>query len=153
MTGRSRLALRHGDRDEGSALVEFVFLAVVMLVPIVYLIVTLARIQAGTLAVEQASREAGRVFVTAPNPASGRSRAQFAAALSYRDQGFAPPRAGQVTVDCSAPRCLAPGSRVSVRTELTVVLPGVPRFLAQLMPVSITVAATHMSTVDAFGRR
>src|SRR4051794_3589223 len=60
MTGRWHQALRPGDGEEGSALVEFVFLAVVMLVPIVYLIVTLARIQAGTLAVEQASREAGR---------------------------------------------------------------------------------------------
>jgi TadE-like protein len=153
MTGRWRQALRPGDGEEGSALVEFVFLAVVMLVPIVYLIVTLARIQAGTLAVEQASREAGRVFVTAPDPSSGRSRAEFAAALSYRDQGFSPPGAGQVTVDCSAASCLAPGSRVTVRTELTVALPGVPRFLAQVMPVSVTIAATHMSTVDAFGQR
>ena len=43
-------------------MVEFVFLAVVLLVPLVYLVITVARIQAGSLAVEQAAREASRAF-------------------------------------------------------------------------------------------
>jgi hypothetical protein len=153
VTERKRGVLDRSGSDDGSALVEFVFLAVVMLVPIVYLIVTLARIQAGTLAVEQGSREAGRVFVTAPDAKSGLSRARVAAALAYRDQGFAPPSGQQLAVACSSTPCLSPGTRVSVRTELTVVLPGVPRFLAHLIPGSVTVAATHVAAVDAFARR
>jgi hypothetical protein len=139
--------------DEGSALIEFVFLAVVMLVPIVYLIVTLARIQAGTLAVEQGSREAGRVFATAPDAETGLNRARVAAALANRDQGFSAPATGQLTIACSATPCPSPGGRVTVHTELTVVLPGVPRFLAHVIPVSVTVAATHVAAVDAFARR
>ena len=150
---RMRRVRDRGRSDEGSALVEFVFLAVVMLVPIVYLVVVLARIQAGTLAVEQGSREAGRVFVTAPDAQSGLSRARVAAALAYRDQGFSPPGAHQLEVACSSTACLAPGGRVTVHTELTVVLPGVPRVLAHVIPVSVTVAATHVATVDAFARR
>jgi hypothetical protein len=150
---RLRTVLADGGSDEGSALVEFVFLAVVMLVPIVYLIVALGRIQAGTLAAEQGSREAARVFVTAPDVQSGMSRARVAAALAYRDQGFAPPGVRQLAVTCSATPCLAPGARVTVHSELTVVLPGVPRFLARVVPVSVTVAATHVAAVDAFARR
>jgi TadE-like protein len=153
MKNRGQRGLVGGGSDEGSAVIEFVFLAMVMLVPIVYLIVTLARIQAATLAVEQGSREAARVFVTAPDSASGVSRSRFAAALAYRDQGFGPPAQGQLTVSCGSTPCLAAGARVSVHTELTVVLPGVPRFLARVIPVSVSVAATHISTVDAFGRR
>ena len=49
----------------GSAIVEFVFLAVLMLVPLFYLVMVLARLQAGAYAVSAASREAGRAYVTA----------------------------------------------------------------------------------------
>jgi hypothetical protein len=150
---RARRILDREGSDEGSALVEFVFLAVLMLVPLVYLIVALARIQAGTLAAEQGSREAARVFVTAPDAESGLSRARVAAILAYRDQGFSPPGAHQLTVACSSTPCLSSGGRVSLHTELTVVLPGVPRFLAHVIPVSVTVAATHVAAVDAFARR
>jgi hypothetical protein len=139
--------------DEGSALIEFVFLAVLMLVPIVYLIVALARIQAGALAVEQGTREAGRAFVTASDDASGSARAGAAAALAYADQGFAAPSPGQLRLDCAEVPCLAPNARVTVHGEITVVLPGVPRFLAKVIPLQVTLAATHVATVDAFSVR
>lgn len=140
-------------REEGSAIVEFVFLAVLMLVPIVYLIVALGRIQAGALAVEQAAREAGRAFVTAPDERNAAARAQVAAALAYRDQGFAGPGPGQLVVDCAATPCLTANARVSVRAWITVVLPGVPRFLSHAIPVQMTLTATHVSTVDEFAVR
>jgi Flp pilus assembly protein TadG len=136
--------------DEGSAIIEFVFLAVLMLVPIVYLIVALGRIQAGALAVEQGAREAGRAFVTAPDEVSGRARAQAAAALAFQDQGFAGPYDGQLTVRCSAAPCLTGNARVTVDAQITVLLPGVPRFLSHVIPVQMTLDATHISTVDEF---
>ncbi len=106
--------------DEGSAIIEFVFLAVLMLVPIVYLIVALGRIQAGALAVEQGAREAGRAFVTAPDETSGAARAQTAAALAFHDQGFAGPYDGQLTLSCSAAPCLTGDGRVTVDAQITV---------------------------------
>ena len=139
--------------QEGSAIIEFVFLAVLMLVPIVYLVVALSRIQAGALAVEQGAREAGRAFVTAPDDAAGIARARAAAGLAYGDQGFAAPGPGQLAITCSASPCLTANGRVTVRSSLTVVLPGVPRFLTRLIPVAVTVRATHISTVDEFGAR
>lgn len=93
------------------------------------------------------------MFVTAPDGETGLYRARVAAALAYRDQGFSPPVAGQLAITCSSTPCMSPGGRVSVHTELTVVLPGVPRFLARVIPVSVTVAATHVAAVDAFARR
>ena len=139
--------------DEGSALVEFVFLAVLMLVPIVYLIVALGRIQAGALAVEQGTREAGRAFVTAPDDTSGTARARAAAGLAYADQGFAAPAPRQLRVECAATPCLSANGRVTVHGELTVVLPGVPRFLAKVIPIQVTVIAAHVATVDEFSVR
>ena len=105
-TGFGRVSRALDDREEGSALIEFVFLAVLMLVPIVYLIVALGRIQAGALAVEQGVREAGRAFVTAPGRAVAPARARAAMTLAYRDQGFDPPG----PASCRSPAARLPAS-------------------------------------------
>jgi Flp pilus assembly protein TadG len=139
-----------GAAGEGSAIVEFVFLGVLLLVPIVYLIIALGRIQAGALAVEQGAREAGRAFVTAPDESSAGVRARAADALAYQDQGFAPPGRDQLTIVCTASPCLSPNGRVSVKGTLTVMLPGVPRFLSRLIPLQVTLSATHVATVNEF---
>jgi Flp pilus assembly protein TadG len=136
--------------DQGSALVEFVFLAVLLLVPIIYLVVALGRVQAGALAVEQGAREAGRVFVTSADEDSGQDRARAAAALAYGDQGFSGPGPGQLTMTCTDRPCLTPDGRVEVKAELTVGLPGVPRFVSHVIPLRITLSATHIATVDRF---
>lgn len=147
------LSRRWRSSDEGSALVEFVFLAVVLLVPVVYLIVTLARLQAGALAVEQGAREASRAFVTAPDVGSAQQRAGAAVTLAYQDQGFGPPGPGQLAIRCGGAPCLSAGARITASIELTVVLPGVPRFLAGVVPVAVTMHSTHVATVDEFSRR
>lgn len=46
--------------DRGSALVEVVFLLVVLALPSIYLVSTVARLQAGAYAASAAAREAGR---------------------------------------------------------------------------------------------
>jgi hypothetical protein len=124
-----------------------------MLVPIVYLIVALARIQAGALAVEQGAREASRAFISATGASAGHARAQAAAALAYGDHGFPPPEGRQLSVSCGGPSCLSGGVHVSVRAEITVVLPAVPRFLSDVIPVSVTLGATHVATVEEFAHR
>lgn len=91
--------------------------------------------------------------MTAPDDSSAAARAQAAAALAYRDQGFAPPGPSQLALGCTANPCLGADARVTVRSEITVVLPGVPRFLSQLIPVQVTLTATHVATVDAYSVR
>ena len=139
--------------DGGSAIVEFVFLAVLMLVPVVYLVVTLGRLQAAAFAAQGAAREAGRAFVTARDETSGRERADTSALIAYADQGFDDRRLITVQVDCAAAACLAPDARVEVRTSVHVVLPAVPRLVDRFLPARIEVTASHVSTVDRFGAR
>jgi hypothetical protein len=150
---RLRPAVATASSDDGSALVEFCFLAVLMLVPIVYLVLALARIQAGALAVQGAAREAGRAFVTADDEASARGRADAAAALAFADQGFGARDQHSVDIGCAMGHCLEPDARVVVHSSLQVVLPGVPRALDHVIPTRIEVHATHVATVDRFRAR
>ena len=139
--------------EAGSAIVEFVFLAMLMLVPVVYLVVTLGRLQAAAFAAQGAAREAGRAFVTAHDEAAGRERADASALIAYADQGFDDRRLITLQVDCTAGRCLAPDARVTVHTSVQVVLPAVPRLVDRLVPARIEVAASQVATVGRFGAR
>src|SRR6476661_10084103 len=84
--------------ERGSAVVEFVFLAVLLMVPLFYLVMVMARLQAGAYAVSAAAREAGRAYTTAESPAQGPARAQAAADIAFGDQGF--PGLGAVSIGC-----------------------------------------------------
>jgi Flp pilus assembly protein TadG len=137
-------------RDEGSAVVEFCFLSVLMLVPLVYLVAVLGRVQAAALGAETAAREAGRAFVTAPDDESAGLRAQSAAAIAFGDQGFGTQGTGTVELACAADPCLVPDARIEVRTRVLVLLPGVPRVLDRVVPTRIEVRARQVVTVDRF---
>ncbi|MGL5857117.1 MAG: pilus assembly protein [Angustibacter sp.] len=142
------------EKDEtGSALVEFSLLAVVALVPLVYLVFALGRIQAGAYAAQAAAREAGRVFVTAPSPDAGRRRAVAAAVVAVADQGFAADAITELEISCATPDCLRPQSRIPVRVVVDVDLPGMPRGFSSVVPAQIEMQATHIATVDRFRAR
>ena len=53
--------------EQGSASLEFITVGMVMLIPLVYLVLTMSAIQAGALAAEGAARQAARVFVQSEN--------------------------------------------------------------------------------------
>jgi hypothetical protein len=140
----------HGARggDDGSAVVEFVVLGVLLLVPVTYLVLALARIEAGAYAAQRAAREAGRAFVTAEQPDQARERADAAAALALSDHGL--DGQGSVDVRCSQANCLAPDGQVTTAATVLVLLPGMPRMLDQLVPARIEVVATQVTPVDRF---
>jgi len=139
--------------DDGTAVVEFCLLALVMLVPVVYLVLALGRIQAGAFAAQGAAREAGRAYVTAQDEAAARRRADAAAAIAFADQGFVDPALLGIDVSCPARPCLTPDQRVFVRSRVLVVLPAVPRLLDRVIPARIEVTARHVATVDRFRGR
>lgn len=72
--------------DAGRALIEVVFLAVLILIPTVYILASVMRIQAATFAVAQGARDAGRVMDSAPSTAVGVARAEEIAAIALADQ-------------------------------------------------------------------
>ncbi len=134
--------------ERGSAVIEFGFLTVLVLVPLVYLVLLLARIQAGSYAVTLASREAGRAFVTAPAGADAAARAEAAARLAFDDQGFG--GHGTIMLSCGASPCLTPEAEVSVTAAVSVPVPLVPGFLVDAVPLSVPVTTTYVGTVDRF---
>ncbi len=136
-------------RDEGgTAVVEFVVLAVLLLIPLIYLVMVMARLQAGSYAVSQAAREAGRAFVTADSAASAQSRAVAAAHIAFLDHAFED--VGRVVVRCDGTPCLRPDGRVETTASVSVPLPLVPSFVRDVVPLSVPVSASHLSTVDRF---
>ena len=135
MIGARPRARRGG--DEGNAIVEFVFVAVIVMMPLVYFVAGVADIQRSRLAVSQAAREAGRAFATAESSADGLARAEVAIRLALSDQGVTDRPAvafvaagsgcGAVAV-AVAPR-LEPGGEFTICVTRSVQFPGVPTVL------------------------
>lgn len=146
MTWRERVGRARG--EEGSAIIEFIFLGVLMLVPLIYLVMALARIQAGSFAVTAAAREAGRAFVTAEVGQDAAGRASAAANIAFGDQGF--DEMGSLEVSCSTSPCLTPGARIETTARVSVPLPLIPSFARDVVPLEIPLSASHLSTVDRF---
>lgn len=149
---RPRVRRVRASDEEGSALLEFLTLGVLLLVPVVYLVVSLGRFQAASFAVEGASREAARVLASAPDEEQAARQVDAVVAMALRDQGLAgdDDPAPVITVRCSAEPCTTPETRVSVTVELEVVLPGVPAFLDAAIAARVPVRATGESVVERF---
>ena len=134
-------------RDEsGSAVVEFVILAVLVMVPLALGAVVVVKVQSATFGVVTAAREATRAYVTADSPTQGRQRAQVAAQLAMADQGLGSP---QVNIRCLNGSCLAPGSSVRVEVTSRVAIPFVPTRSGKPNG-TIPVSAVHESVVDTY---
>jgi Flp pilus assembly protein TadG len=123
--------------ERGSALVEFVFIALVVFLPLVYIVAGFSAVQRGVFASTEAAREAGRALGTAPDPATGQARAQRAAELAVADQSvdvtdlrlaYAPAGAGCDAAGTYTPT-LSPGEEFSVCVTVTVRIPLLPDFI------------------------
>lgn len=131
--------------DDGNALVEFTYLAVLLMVPLVYLLTTVFQVQRAAFGVTEAARQAGRAYVTADSDAQGRVRAQEAADLAMSDQipGFGRAQLSFPTSDFRA------GGTVTVNVRHEVVLPVLGGIFDRVRP-RIPVDATHVEVVDRF---
>ncbi|WP_138413089.1 hypothetical protein [Sinomonas gamaensis] len=117
-----------GDPDEsGSAVVEFVMLGLVLLVPVVYFVVTVGMLQAASFAAVGAADHAAKAFVSSPDLQSAQRAAQAAGRVAAADFGVQP---GAVTVSiaCDRSHCLEAGTAVTVTVEMEVPLPLAPSF-------------------------
>jgi Flp pilus assembly protein TadG len=133
---RGRLALVRADRDQGSAIVEFVFVAILMMVPMVYLIVAVAVVQRAEVATVRAARSAGRASATSPtrDEADGRARAALRLALANQgfDVGDAELKVVAAEDDCAAAATVPtmnPGSTFAVCVSRRQQIPAIPGFL------------------------
>ena len=132
---RRRLGMVREER--GSALVEFVFIALVVFVPLVYIVAGFSAVQRGVFASTAAAREAGRAIGTAPDVVTGLARAADAARIAVEDQSveasdvrlaYAPPGVSCEAAGGYTPR-LVPGEEFSVCVTVTVRIPLMPEFV------------------------
>ncbi|MEO6885471.1 MAG: TadE/TadG family type IV pilus assembly protein [Jatrophihabitantaceae bacterium] len=139
--------------DGGSAIVEFVFVAVVVMVPLVYLLVAVAAVQRTQLAVTQAAREAGRAFATSATSAQAPARVRAAVRIALADQGLpddAQTRFVALGSGCDAASIvpvLTAGAQFAVCVSRRVDLPAVP---SVVQGRGITVVGRYMVHVDEF---
>lgn len=111
--------------ERGSAVVEFTFLALLLMVPVVYFIITVGQIQGGSFAVVGAADQAAKVYVAQSDDVSARAAAEQAVAIALRDYGHGT-EAARVAVSCAPDDCQAAGSAVSVKVTLGIPLPFLP---------------------------
>ena len=136
--------------DDGNALVEFLGLAFVLIIPVAYLVLTLGRLQAAVLATEAAARESARVYVTSTSAAVAPGRALTATALALGDQGFDDDPAQALQLTCTLEPCLSPHGEVTASVQVEVPLPFVPAFVRDRVPLQIPVAASRSAAVDEY---
>jgi Flp pilus assembly protein TadG len=133
--------------------VEFVFLGILLMVPLVYVVLVAGAMQRSAYAVTAAAREAGRAYATAGSDAAGRDRAAAAARLVLADQDV--DAAGDpVHIRCHGPCDYAAGEVVTVKVAVDVDLPGVPKLFCGdgdcVVPAHIPVSATHAVRLDCY---
>jgi len=137
-------------RDEsGTALIEFVWLAILLLVPLLYIVLAAFDTQRAAYAASAAARSAGRAFVTAPDQATGYDRARAAVLLAYQDQKIDAVPAVRITCRPDPRNCLTPGSVVRAEIHSSVDLPLTPAALGSNTP-HISVDSEHEAPYGTF---
>ncbi|WES65104.1 hypothetical protein P0L94_03290 [Microbacter sp. GSS18] len=141
-------------RDRGSAPIEFIFAGLVMLVPLVYLMVTLGAIQGQALGVETGARHMARAIATSADADDARARAAAVLGAVAREYGIDAEHV-VVEMDCrpAAAVCPSAGRTLVVTVTGRVMLPLVPPVLGLERLASIPVEATAVQTVSRFWGR
>jgi hypothetical protein len=130
--------------------VEFSWLAVLLLLPLLYVMLAVLDVQRHAYGATAAAHAAGRAFMLVHRGEGvdvARARAYQAAQVAMTDQGVRlDPSELEITCE---PACLEPGSTVTVRLRTEVPLPLLPDFLGGDRP-SIRVSAEHTETYCRF---
>ena len=138
-------------RDErGSALVELTWLGVLLLIPLLWIVISVFQVQQGAFGVSGAARAAGRAYALAPNDALGQARAEQAARQALADQGL---RGAPLTVTVSCTpyphNCHQGTSVITVRVATRVDLPLLPDVLGGRAP-SFALDASHTVPIGQY---
>jgi len=136
--------------DHGSALVELSWLGLLLMVPLLWIVLSVFEVQRGAFAVSSAARAAGRAFALAPNDAVGRARADAVVRQALADQGLEG-EAYDVRVTCTPnPRdCHQGTSVITVRVSSSVDVPLLPEVLGGDAP-SFALDAEHTVPIGQY---
>lgn len=106
-------------------MIEFIFLVVLLMVPMLYLVMGAAQLQTATYAAVGAADHGAKVFVTAESEAQAGDRVADAVNRAAANMGIDRSRV-DFSYGCNA-ACLSPGSTVTVRVSIDTVLPLLPQ--------------------------
>lgn len=138
---------RRSRGDEGSALVELVWLGVLLLIPVVWILLSVFAVQNGAFGTSGAARAAGRAFALAPDDASGAARAKAAAAQVFADQDVdGDPR---VSIKCSIRPCHSGNAVITIVVTTNVQLPLLPSVLGGGAP-TFRMQSTHTFPIGQY---
>jgi hypothetical protein len=133
MTSAPTRTTRPAGGDGGRAIIEVVFLAVLLLIPTVYILIGVIRLQAATLAVAQSARDVGRLIETSPRlPSNDQALAVARVALDDQHIGSGGLRIVTTGPGGSCADAIAtafsrrPGIDYDVCVIVAIDLPGVP---------------------------
>jgi Flp pilus assembly protein TadG len=151
---RCRVAVLRRRNDDGNAVLEFVVLCAFLMVPLVYILLAVLHVQGCAYGIAEATREAGRAFVTADSSADAYQQACVAATIAMRNQVSDPfDCAAQLKISClSADGCapaLTPGDTIRVEIDLSVGLPMLPTSVFG-NPTGVSLRSVHDEVVDQF---
>jgi hypothetical protein len=135
--------------ESGRASLEFLTAAIVVLIPIMFLALSLSSIQNAMLATESAARAASRVFVTETSLSQAAARAERAVVVALANHGI--DSVDSLERSCSRSSCLTPGTVVTIRVGVMA-----PLFSSDLLPgflgeATIPVFAEAHSMVSVYG--
>ncbi|WP_432477176.1 hypothetical protein [Nocardioides sp. GXQ0305] len=134
--------------EDGTALVELVLLGIILLVPLVWVLLSVFEVQRGAFASTSAARSAARAFALADTDAAGEADARAAIRQAFDDQGGAG-RDFRFAVSCGSADCHTAGEVITVRVWTRVDLPLLPGILGGDAP-SVALDATHTVPVGQF---
>ncbi|GAB3846112.1 hypothetical protein [Nesterenkonia populi] len=123
--------------EEGSAIIEFLALTLLLILPVLWLITAAAAVQSAAYAATGAADQAAKVYAAAGDPV----QAESSVATTLADFGIGR-EAAEVTRACAGP-CDEPGTVVTYTVHVGVSMPAVPEFLGfqpQLLTVSSSAA-------------
>lgn len=137
--------------DGGSALVEFSWLGILLLIPLVWIVLSVFEVQRGAFGVSGAARAAARAYALAPDDGTGAARGRAAARQVFADQGLTDPPAMRFSCPTrgSDGTCHSAGAvvRVDVRTQVR--LPLLPSVLGSGAP-TFRVSGEHTVPYGTF---
>jgi Flp pilus assembly protein TadG len=136
--------------ERGSALVEVSWLGILLVLPVLWIVMSVFQVQRGAFGVSAAARDAARAYVLAPDDASGLVRARTAARVALDDQGVHAVTP-EVRVTCTPypSDCHQGTSVITVSVHSRVVLPMMPSALGNNRP-SFALDATQTVPIGQF---
>ena len=131
--------------DGGMALVEFIGIAIVLMIPLIYLASIVALVGRATVAADAGARAATRIFVVSATEASARKNAKAVLGRVVADHGLSNATT-KMSLTCASKPCLTLGSVVTISVAITQPLDGLPTL--GIVPRSVTSTSSHSMVVE-----